>query len=88
MRRTFNGHEIVQVTRAQCPACAARSVFSVLVTESGDADNPNGRRAFYTCDRAPLTRRYSYHDCKRETAQRGGSAQDRQHCAASVRAVS
>jgi hypothetical protein len=68
MRRTFNGHEILQVTRAQCPACGARSVFSVLVAESGDAGDRNGRRAFYTCDRALLTRCYSCHDCERETA--------------------
>src|SRR5882724_3381905 len=34
MRRKLNGQEILQVTRAQCLACGACSVFSVLVAES------------------------------------------------------
>jgi hypothetical protein len=63
MRRTFNGCEILQVTPGQCPACGARSVFSVLVTESADAGDRTPLRAFYRCNRTPLSRRYYYHDC-------------------------
>jgi RNase P subunit RPR2 len=30
MRQKLRGQEILQVTRAQCPTCGARSVFKVL----------------------------------------------------------
>jgi formate dehydrogenase maturation protein FdhE len=51
MRQKLNGQGILQVTRAQCPACGAREVFSVLVAESTGACGRNGGRAFHTCNR-------------------------------------
>jgi hypothetical protein len=68
MRQTFNGQEILQVTPAQCEACGARSVFSVLVVESTGTSGRSGGRAFYTCERALLTLRYFRHQCQREAA--------------------
>jgi hypothetical protein len=58
-----------QVTPGQCPACGTHSVFSVLVTESADAGDRTPLRVFYRCNRhrcnrAPLSRRYYYHDCE------------------------
>lgn len=75
MRRTFNGREILQVTPGQCPACGARSVFSVLVAESDDAGDQIPLRAFHTCNRAPLSRRYYYHDCKDESAREAADSE-------------
>ena len=68
IRQTLNGQEILQVTRAQCLVCGARSVYSVLVAESTGACGRNGGRAFYTCDRTLLPRHYFRHDCEREAA--------------------
>jgi hypothetical protein len=68
IRQKLNGQEILQVTRAQCRACGARSVFSVLVAESTGACGRDGGRAFYTCDRTLLTKHYVRHNCEREAA--------------------
>lgn len=68
VRQKLNGQEILQVTRAQCLACGAREVFSVLVAESTGACGRNGGRAFYTCNRRLLTMHYFRHDCEREAA--------------------
>jgi hypothetical protein len=69
MSQTFDEHEILQVTNAQCEVCGARSVFSVLVSELTGTAGRNGGRAFYTCGRALLTKRYFRHDCQRESAR-------------------
>ena len=64
MSATYNGCEILQVTRGQCAQCGARSVFSVLVAElHGD---PDGKipRVFHTCDRGLIPGRYFPHDCR------------------------
>lgn len=67
---TYQGCEILQVTRGQCVHCGARHVYSVLVAEAhGDAARKLPR-AFYTCDRGLLPGHYSPHECH------GGLARD------------
>jgi hypothetical protein len=69
MNATYNGCEILQVSRGQCMFCRARSVFSVLVSESTCGADAEHRRTFYTCERSLIPRRYFAHECQGDLSQ-------------------
>lgn len=72
MSQTFNGREILQVSKAQCEVCGSRLVFSVLVAGANRVAGRKWDRAFYMCDRAMLSRHYVPHDCQSESKRAGG----------------